>query len=270
MSTPPPPPGPCDWTINTECVPDWDTFTPTQQTLGTYLATFVLDAFTGHQFAQCPVTVRPCGQRCGNVMSYTTWPVTGPANSGPGRWMTPYILNGLWRNCGCGGGCGCEPACRVDLGRPVAEVIEVKVNGLVLDPSAYQLVGQWLARTDGAPECWPSCQDPSVPDTEDGTFAVTYSPGRLLPVAGQIAAGKLAGEFARSCGGGDCALPNNLSRLTRQGVDIELVAPEDVLTAGRTGVREADLFIESVNPYGRRERSRVYSPDLPRNPVVYG
>lgn len=268
MSTLPPPPGPCDWTLNTDCVPDWDTFTPEQQAAGTDLATFVLDAFTGHQFAQCPVTVRPCGERCG-FPAYMTYPVTGFSYSGPGPWMVPYILDGVWKNCGCAGGCRCAPACRVDLGQPVAEVTEVKVDGLVLDPSAYQLVGRWLARTDGG-ECWPSCQDPATPDTEDHTFAVTFRPGRALPVAGQIAAGKLAGEFARACGGGACALPAQLSSLTRQGSQIELLDPVEVLAAGRTGIREVDLFIESVNPSGLRQPSRVFSPDLPRHPAVYG
>ena len=269
MSTPPPPPGPCEWPVDTDCVPGWDDFAPDVQARAVSLATFVLDAFTGHQFQQCPITVRPCGPRCGNVMSYTTWPVSGPAQSGPGRWMTPYILNGLWRNCGCGGGCSCEASCRAELGHPVAEILEVRVNGLTLDPTAYEMIGRHLVRTDGG-ECWPACQDPSVPDTEAGTFSVTFSPGRLLPLAGQVAAGLLAGEFARACGGGACSLPANISSLTRQGTEIEFVAPEDVLTAGRTGIRETDLFIEAVNPYGRRQRARVFSPDLPRTPVVYG
>lgn len=269
MSTPPPPPpGPCDWDLNTSCVPGWDDFDPAVQANATSLATFVLDAFTGHQFAQCPVTVRPCASGCG-FPAYMTFPVTGFSYSGPGPWMIPYILDGVWRNCGCAGGCRCAPACRVDLGRPVAEVTEVKVHGLTLDPSAYTLVGQWLARTDGG-ECWPSCQDPAVPDTEEDTFSVTYRPGRLLPLAGQIAAGMLAGEFARACGGGACSLPAQLSSLTRQGTEIQLLDPVEVLAAGRTGIRETDLFIESVNPYGMRQRSRVYSPDLPPHPAVYG
>lgn len=261
-------PGPCEWPLDTTCVAGWDTYTPEQQARATTLAVFVLDALTGHQFAQCPVTVRPCGQTCGMPNSYMTWPVDSPAASSPSLWMTPYLLNGVWRNCGCGGGCDCSPVCKVQLNAPVAAVTEVKIDGLVLDPSAYRLVGPWLARTDGG-ECWPSCQDPSVPDTETGTFSVTYSPGRPLPAAGRIAAGVLAGEFVRACAGGSCVLPPQITSLTRQGVDVEFISPTDALTNGRTGIREVDLFIESVNPAALRQRSRVGSPDIRRHPAEY-
>lgn len=269
MSIPPPPPGPCEWPIDVTCVANWDTYTPEVQANATSLATFVLDAFTGHQFAQCAITVRPCSPGCGSP-GYRTWPVGAATVLGvPGQWMTPYISNGTWRNCGCEGGCSCLPHCRTELPAPVAAITEVKVHGLVLDPSAYSMLGEFLVRTDGG-ECWPSCQDPAVPDTEEDTFSVTFQPGRLLPVAGQIAAGLLAGEFARACAGGGCALPTGLSTLTRQGVQVEMLDPTEILAAGRTGIRETDLFIESVNPQGMRQRSRIYSPDLPRTRTVYG
>lgn len=269
--TTPPPPGPCDWAIDTTCVPEpgWEAIYPAAvRARATTLATFVLDALTGHQFSQCPVTVRPCGPSCRMFLGYQTWPVGAPASNTPGPWMVPYVVNGVWRNCACSGGCACAPDCRVDLGVPVAEVEEVKVNGLTLDPSAYFLTGQWLARTDDG-ECWPACQDPSVPDTEEGTFAVTFRPGRRLPEAGRIAAGALALEFARACQGTACGLPAQVQSLTRQGVDVEFVDPTDILTEGRTGIREVDLFISAVNPASLRQRSRVMSPDIQRGPVIY-
>lgn len=261
-------PGPCDWGIDTTCIPGWDGYTNDQRSRAISYATFILDALTGRQFAQCPITVRPCGPSCGLFRGYQTFPVGAPAPGVPGTWMAPYVASGIWRNCTCGGGCDCAPACRIDLGMPVAQIDQVKVDGVVLDPTAYTLVGQWLARTDGG-ECWPSCQDPSVPDTETGTFSVTYRPGRALPVAGQIAAGALAGEFIKACAGAACGLPAQIASLSRQGVDVEFVDPQTVFTDGRTGIREVDLFISAVNPYSLRGRSRVMSPDLPRHPVVY-
>lgn len=263
------PPGPCTWPLDTSCDPAWGDYSQAVRDRATALAVFVLDALTGHQFAQCPVTVRPCGPGCGLWQGYQTFPAGAPSGNVPNPWMAPYVLNGIWRNCACAGGCSCAPACKVDIGTPVAAVTEVKVDGLVLDPSAYQLVGQWLARTDGGP-CWPPCQDPSRPDTEDGTFSVTFQPGRVLPVAGQIAAGALASEFAKACAGSACGLPAQIAALSRQGVDVEFVDPQTVLTEGRTGIREVDLFIGAVNPYNRRSRARVMTPDLPSHPVVYG
>lgn len=264
-------PGSCDWDINEACLPsDWLTaYTADQRARAISFATFVLDALTGHQFSQCPITVRPCGPGCGLFNGYTTWSVGAPSYGGPGPWMVPYVVNGVWRNCSCAGGCTCLPDCRVDLGVPVAAITEVKVNGLVLDPSAYELQGRFLVRVDGG-ECWPSCQDTATPDTEDGTFAVSFRPGRNLPEAGRIAAADLAVEFAKACVGGSCALPAQISSLTRQGVDVEFVDPTEVLTEGRTGVRTADLFIASVNPTGMRRRSQVMSPDVRRGPVIFG
>lgn len=261
-------PGPCDWPIDTTCIPGWADYSNEQRSRAISWATFILDALTGRQFAQCPITVRPCGPACGLFQGYQTFPVTAPAPGYPGTWMAPFVANGIWRNCVCNGGCDCAPACRIDLGMPVASVTQVKVNGSVLATSAYELVGQWLARTDGG-ECWPSCQDPSVPDTEEGTFSVTFRPGRMLPIAGQIAAGMLAGEFIKACAGAACGLPAQIASLTRQGVDVEFVDPATVFSDGRTGIRDVDTFIHAVNPGGLTRRARVMSPDLPRHPVVY-
>lgn len=262
-------PGPCTWPLDTSCDPAWGDYSQTVRDRATALATFVLDALTGHQFAQCPVTVRPCGTGCQSYNGYQTFPA-GTASSGvPGSWMQPYILGGAWFNCVCPSACSCAPACRVDLMAPVAAVTEVKVDGVVLDPSAYTLTGQWLAMTGDPAECWPSCQNLALPDTETGTWSVTYQPGRPLPVAGQIAAGALASEFAKACAGAACGLPAQVASLTRQGVEVEFVDPQTVLTDGRTGIREVDLFIGAVNPYGRRQRARVLSPDLPQLPAVY-
>lgn len=268
MAVTPVPPGPCVWPIDTSCDPAWTTYPQAQRDRATALAVFVLDALTGHQFAQCPVTVRPCGPSCGLYSGYQTFPAGAPSGNVPGPWMTPYISGGIWRNCACAGGCDCAPACRIDLGIPVAAVTEVKVDGVVLDPSAYALTGRWLTRTDGGP-CWPSCQDPSRPDTENGTFSVTLQPGRALPLAGQIAAGVLASEFAKACAGAACGLPAQIANLTRQGVEVEFVDPQTVYTDGRTGLREVDLFLSAVNPHGLRRHARVLSPDLLQHPVVY-
>ena len=261
-------PGPCEWPIDVTCDAAWAGYSDAVKLRATTLAVFVLDALTGRQFAQCPVTVRPCGPACTSFSGYQTFPVSAPSSGVPGPWMTPFVSGGTWRNCVCPGGCDCAPECRVDLRVPVASVTEVRVNGVVLDPAAYELTGRWLARVDGG-ECWPSCQDPSVPDTEDGTFSVVFSPGLALPVAGQIAAGALASEFARACNGAACGLPAQISSLTRQGVEVEFVDPVEAIGSGRTGIREVDLFVQAVNPKSLAQRPRVYSPDLPRHPVVF-
>jgi hypothetical protein len=262
-----PVPGPCEWPIDTTCCPDWDTYSAEVKTRATTFATSILDALTGHQFAQCPVNYRPCGPRCAGGGGYMSWPVGTPGvTGGGGPWMIPYVDAGVWRNCGCTGGCSCAARCEVPFPTSVASVTSVTVDGLTIDPTAYRL-DSWrgrpmLVRIDG--DCWPTCQDMNVEPGEEGSFVITYSPGRPLPVAGQIAAGEYACEIAKACVGADCALPQQLASLSRNGVDIQVVDPTVVAENGLTGLTNVDLWIRSVNPARRTQRSRVASVDTYR------
>jgi len=178
-------------------------------------------------------------------------------------WMIPYVDGGLWRNCACPGVCGCGARCEVPFVTPVAQVDEVRIDGVILDPTAYRLDAYRgvprLVRVDG--ECWPDCQDMNVGPDDVGSFVIVYRPGKRLPRAGEIAAGDLACEYARACTGGDCALPGQLASLSRNGVDLEMVDPTTVLETGRTGIQSVDAFVHAVNPAGMRQRSRVRSVD---------
>jgi len=255
---------PCEWTLDTGCCPDWDTYEPAVQTSATAWATGILDALTGRRFGQCPITVRPCGRRCQAWGGYMTYPVGSPSATGVwGAWMAPYVDGtGAWRNCGCAGSCTCRASCEVPLPTPVAGVDEVMLDGVALDPSAYRIDnGRILVRIDG--ECWPECQDMDLANDAVGAFAVTYQPGEELPAAGSLAAGRLACEFAKACvGAGDCQLPGQLQSLSRNGVQVEMVDPVSFLEEGLTGVADVDLWIRSVNPARLASRPRVYSPDI--------
>lgn len=259
------PEGPCGWTMDTTCVPDWGTYTPNVQAAATEWARWILWALTGRRFGACEVTVRPCGPRCGAWGGYLAWPVNaGGVSGGTVPWMIPWIDNGVWRNCGCTGGCSCRATCEIILPGPVQSVSEVRVDGVVLPDTAYRLdyvrSMPTLVRVDG--ECWPECQNMDLATDQPGTFSVTYLKGEALPLAGAIATGKLAGEFAKACSGADCVLPQQLASLSRNGVEVQVVDPTEVLANGLTGVSDVDLWIRAVNPYGRPQRSRVYSPDL--------
>lgn len=261
----PQPPGPCDWPLDTSCCPDWATFSPTIQSNAQSWATEILDALTGRRFSQCPINYRPCGPRCITGFGYLAFPVGSPQSGGGALpWMTPYVDAGIWRNCGCSGGCTCRAACEVPFPTPVAQVDQVTVDGVIVDPSAYRVDIfrgiPYLVRIDG--ECWPQCQDMALDIDMVGSFNIVYRPGELLPVAGRIAAGMLACEFAKSCAGQDCALPAQLASLSRNGVEVQVVDPASLLEDGKTGIAQVDLWIRSVNPFGRMQRSRVRSPDL--------
>lgn len=255
---------PCSWPINTNCCSDWDSFSPELQADATAWATGILWALTGRRFGSCPIIVRPCSGGCHNG-GYMTWPVGLDGNGGAsGASWIPFIDGaGVWRNCACIGGCSCKARCEVWLPGPVDTVTDVRVDGVVIPPTAYRIDNNnILVREDG--ECWPECQDFNLsgvdPDTE-GTFVVSYTRGTPVPPAGQIAAGLLACDFAKSCTTG-CKLPGNLASLTRQGVEVTVADPTDELNAGLTGIPQVDQWIRSVNPARLPGRMRVYSPDL--------
>jgi hypothetical protein len=252
---------PCNWPIITECCPDWDSLPSDVRVNATAWATEILWALTGRRFGTCQVTVRPCGSSCGHG-GWFTWPVDGDGYSGGvGGILTPYNYGGTWFNCACPGACSCKARCEVVLADPVESIVSVVVDGITLDPSAYRVDnGSILVRTDG--ECWPRCQDLNLSNTTDvGTFFVTYNRGVPVPVGGQLAAGLLACDFAKSCTSG-CKLPGNLSTLSRQGVEITMVDPTEALGQGLTGISSVDLWIRSVNPYQLASRPRVRSLDV--------
>lgn len=265
----PPVPGPgaapCNWSVDVSCCSDWNNYPQVVRDRATSWASQILWAMTGRQFGACPVTIRPCGSTCNFYGGWLAFPVIADGIGQPGTWQ-PFIRGGTWYNCGCTGACSCEARCQVWLPGPVASVAEVIVDGIVLPDTAYRVDNRsQLVRIDG--ECWPECQDLNLESPAEGTFEVTYFRGRPLPVAGQIAAGLLACEFAKACTGGDCRLPGNLSSLARQGIEVTMVDPTDALNDGLTGIPNVDLWIRSVNPGKLIGRPRVFSLDVPVPPM---
>lgn len=150
---------------------------------------------------------------------------------------------------------GLSPESRIRLrGNYVTRIHTVRNRaGEILDPSSYYLVDHSvLQATAGVP--WTPCN-----------VEVTYSYGAPIPAAGKMAARTLAIEFAKLWSGDeDCALPQRVTSISRQGVSYTLLDSQDFIQELRTGVYAVDLFIKSVNPDGARRRSRVFSPDSPR------
>jgi hypothetical protein len=261
--------GPCNWTLNTSCCPDWDSYDPGVQELAYDLATTTLWGLTGRRYGRCEITVQPCRQRK-NLPLYQAFPVPGWGNGywgGGGGPFMPYILNGQWYN-SCWGGCTCRASCEIALDGPTttAGVLQVTTHGDIVDPSAYQIQnGYLLVRIDG--HCWPSCINYSHQDPPE--FTVTYLRGTEEPPALQVAAGILACEFAKSClGDADCRLPSRLQALTQQGVSVTVSPFNEYMDLGMTDIPEVDRVVAVLNPYRQQERSRVYSPDRPRPRMV--
>ncbi|MEZ0073623.1 hypothetical protein [Planotetraspora sp. GP83] len=260
-------PGPCaPWPVDLCCeLPD--DLDPAIVERWQKVATQVLWALSGRRWGpSCPVTVRPCRRSCleGPGLPITVrWGTAGP-------WV-PYIgFDGLWRNasvCGCGSDCSCGQLCEVRLQGPVHDIVSVTVDGQELVPEAYRVDSPaLLVRTDG--DCWPRCQDMAAPCTEPGTFCVTYRTGLPLDEAAVAAVSELTCQLVLAClppgtkGCGTCRLPGNVTRVIRQGVQVDMADPTTIFAEGRTGLPLVDLWLQATNPDRLHSASRVLSPDV--------
>lgn len=176
---------------------------------------------------------------------------------------------------------GCGYVSRVPLaGYPVREIVEVKIGGVVLDPTypangapQYRLdKWRYLTRmsnpdTPQITAAWPQCQNLTLDDTQPGTFSVKYRFGVDPPSIGVSAAKQLGCQLALALSGKPCQLPTGASRVTKSGtvIDRGVLAQwgRDPKTgAWATGLPLVDAFLNTYNPQGLRRRPTVFSPDV--------
>lgn len=251
--------GGCPWPFDPACAgADWDTLDPAQRDRALALASATLQRLTGGRVGECPITVRPCkpggyAHQTHMLPSYTPFHPT----------IDRY---GAWVNVGCctGSNCACDVVCSVLLPRPVTRVDEVRIDGAAVDPANYRISGgDRLVWTGGEPCPFRASQDLSKPDTEPGTFSITYLNTYPVDSVGACAVGLLAAEYAKAIRGAkNCRLPNNVTAITRQGISMELVTGS--FPDGLTGIREVDAFIMLWNPGGLTTGPRVWTPDMGR------
>lgn len=232
-----------------------DTPTPEQQALidaTVQAATEALWTRTKRRFGTCEMTLRPCRDECWPGSLGWPWPGVWQDATGWG-WPFPALIGGQWINmaCGtCGGHCSCGGrVSQVTLPYPVAEIVEILVDGTPLDPSAYR-VDNWrlLIRTDG--QEWPRCQDLSLDDTQPGTWSVRATYGQVVPTLGQFAVGQLATHMYKSCvGDSGCLLPGaTVRQVQRQGVTKVFFDADTAFRNGQVGLYYPDLFVATYNP----------------------
>lgn len=240
--------------------------TPVNATIMAQAITFasaILFRASGRQFpGECSRVVKPCsgsGNGCGwgawSDLGWTFWYWDNVASN----WFSAFPISGtgsFFPFCGCSGRCNLP---FVILPAPIAEVTEVIVDGVVLDPSAYDVVNyRELRRLDGNP--WPCSNAFNLDSSEggdEGTWQVTYTYGRGPGPDGEIAAARYACELNKLwCNAADpnCRLPYRVQNIQREGVNMSFIDPSLFLKQGMTGIPEVDQWIQSVNPnaLGRR------------------
>jgi hypothetical protein len=71
-------------------------------------------------------------------------------------------------------------------------------------------------------------------------------------------------ELIKAWEGDDCALPDRVTSVTRQGISYTILDNQDFLENFRTGIYVIDLFLKTANPAKALAPSKVFSPDMPR------
>ncbi len=184
-------------------------------------------------------------------------------------------LDGRTGLCGCNrtdrAVCRSVPEITLGGSYPITSVVQILVDGAVLNPARYRVDDNfWLVRlpdADGTRPGFPCCNDQVLASTEPDTWQVTYTFGSLPDSGGVKAAASLGCQLYLACEPettGGCRLPQRVTHLSRQGVDITVLDPLDLFEQGRTGLPEVDLWIQSVNPGKISRRATVLSPDAPR------
>jgi len=224
------------------------------------MATDLLWSLTGMRFGLCTVTLRPCRRDCFDPWpsDWQSWPYTG-------SYPQPALISGQWFNLVCGscpGTCSCSSVSEFVLPSPVNRIVDITIDGTPMVTGSYRLDNNRIVvRTDGGE--WPRCNDLSVNDGEPGTWTVTAEFGEPIPDAAALAMGELVCEIIRGATGGDCRLPAGVTQLIRQGVTIQFPDVGELFSQGRTGLYLVDMFVNTWNPYGLRQKSRTYNVDRP-------
>lgn len=280
MSTPAGPIlGPCSSWIDGADVRGCCSITATDPDTDTALDALAVEAsmalfeISGRQFSgSCERTVRPCRSGCscfGPSRSAGQTVVTWEAGLALGWWIDE-----------CGDRCGCGSTSTVRLaGYPVTEIVEVRIDGEVVDPSTYRLDGRrMLVRlADPGPpvrgRSWPACQNLALDADQPGTFEVRYLWGVAPPQLGRDAAAALACQLYKACasGTGECELPAGTTKVTRQGVTVERGLLLDWLDPKKpTGIVAIDVFLAAYARNSAVRRPAIFSPDVQRFPRAVG
>lgn len=226
------------------------------------------------------LTARQFTGECGPV---TIRPVARPANADSRGWFFAGAGWGYGWGASATGNLGTPPVMALYAedtppyimfhDYPVTEIVEVKIDGVVIPSEEYELrENKYLIRMMPIPPStptqrygWPTSQRQDLSDTQPGTFSVTYKFGQDPGEMGRIAAIALAENIIKPIFGDANAYPERVTTITRQGVTAQIASVIDIMKTGGTGIRTVDLWIMSVNPNKLRKRPRIWSPDIARN-----
>jgi hypothetical protein len=155
---------------------------------------------------------------------------------------------------------------------PIREIVEVKIDGVVIPPIEYELrdnktIVRMRPTASYVPTerwGWPTAQINDLPDDQPGTFSITYTFGQDVDDGGRLACRRLAEILALPAFGDMSRLPARLTAISRQGVSANALNVADLISKGQLDIYEVDVWLMAVNPGQADRQSLVWSPDVAR------
>ena len=149
----------------------------------------------------------------------------------------------------------------VPLRGPNTDVVEVVINGVVINPAEYGLLDNlYLMRKIGN---WPTYQDLTLDDTEAGTWAITYRFGRGADKLTKMACIELACELIKDATPGkQSSLPRGVVGASIQGASITIRDRAEALRDGAEQIPIVARFLSVYAYEGPGFHSGVWSPEL--------
>jgi hypothetical protein len=233
------------------------------------MATSALYDLSGRQFSGLcgPVTIRPSARPTNadsrgwisRGWSYGSWGAASMMTMG-----MPAVVNQY--------GDDIPPVITIN-NYPVRTIDLVKIDGVVIPPDEYELREfKHLIRmrpTANFPPTerwgWPTSQRNDLPDTEFGTFSITYTFGADPGSGGRLACKKLAEMLLLPQLGDSKRYPTRVASINRQGVSANIASITDAINQHSSGIYEVDFWLMSVNPTKVRRQALVWSPDRAPN-----
>lgn len=145
----------------------------------------------------------------------------------------------------------------------------VEPDGVTIRPiTGYRRLGSMILlppdQGSGSLPLWRVNAVGTAPASPETIYRLDYSFASTLTHSARQAVVDYAQQLWLGFQGSDeCALPERVTSVTREGIGIELLTPQDYLDRGRTGLPNVDEWLAQANPKRAFRPSGVYTPDSP-------
>jgi hypothetical protein len=147
----------------------------------------------------------------------------------------------------------------IPLRGPATDIVQVIINGTVLNPSEYGLLNNDKLFRRAA--LWPTTNDLTKPLTEMNTWAITYRFGNPPDYIAKKACIELASELAAPLKGRRSNLGPGITSANIQGASIQLRDRAEALAEGDQQVPAVSRFLGVYAP-DQRQQSGIWSVEL--------